>query len=108
MENLTPTLSGMPGVKKEKYIIGSIIFILAVAVAYLAWYVNKTQQLPPPEPPAVFAPIAEEVAPPSPETEVSLGGSIYKSAEDPIKDKIPESIAPVSNPIKGAYKNPFE
>jgi hypothetical protein len=114
MENTTPTLPALPqvpGAKKEKYIISGIIFILAVVVAYLAWYVNgKKQVAPAPEPLPVTAPLAVEPAPPvpSPEEEASLGGDIYKQTEDPIKDKIPEGVAPVSNPIGGAYKNPFQ
>jgi hypothetical protein len=108
MENITPILPGVPGVKKEKYIISIVIFILAVLVAYLAWYVNGRQQQPvPPEPAPVLAPLAQETAP-SPEEQASLGGDIYTQTQDPIKDKIPESVTPVSNPIDGAYKNPFE
>lgn len=107
MENITQNPLGTPSIKKEKYIIGIIIFILAVVVAYLAWYVNGRQQTPPPPLP-VLAPLVEEVAPPSPETQASLGGGIYEQAQNPIKDKIPENLSPVSNPIGGAYKNPFE
>lgn len=109
MENLTPTPPDVSGIKKEKYIIGIIIFILAVAVAYLAWYVNGRQQTPPPASVPVLAPLAEEVVPPpSPEVQASLGGGIYEQAQNPVKDKIPESVSPVSNPIGGAYKNPFQ
>lgn len=158
MENTTTTLPALPEApetKKEKYIISIIIFILAIAVAYLAWYVNGKQKVPIEPVPTLseyFSTQAEceqksgkicisgdmcdyvpsektfeEVcgnfkkgwwratdsdisisAPVSPEAEASLGGDIYKQTEDPIKDKIPESVAPVSNPIGGAYKNPFE
>lgn len=108
MENTTPTPPDVLGVKKEKYIISITIFILAIAVAYLAWYVNGRPQTPPPTPSApVIAPVAKE-APPYSEEEASLGGDIYKQTEDPIKDKIPEGVAPVANPIGGVYKNPFQ
>ncbi len=106
MENITQNPLGAPGVKKEKYIISIIIFILAIAVAYLAWYVNGRPQTPPTAAP-VLAPVAKEVAP-SPEAKASLGGGIYEQAKNPIKGKIPENVSPVANPIGGAYKNPFE
>lgn len=102
MENLTPSLPGGSQVKKEKYIISIIVFILAIAVAYLAWFVNRSSA---PEPEPVLAPLAQEPAPPP---EPSLGGDIYEQVENPVKDKIPESASPVANPIGGAYKNPFE
>jgi hypothetical protein len=110
MENITQNPLGTPGIKKEKYIISIVVFILAIAVAYLAWYVNGRPQTPPTPPQAsVLAPVAKEAVPAaSPETQASLGGNIYAQAQNPIKDKIPETVAPVSNPIGGAYKNPFE
>jgi hypothetical protein len=110
MENTTPILPDTTGAKKEKYIISGIIFILAVAVAYLAWYVNGRPQTPPAAPSApVLAPVAKEAVPAaSPEAQASLGGDIYAQTQNPVKDKIPETIAPVSNPIDGAYKNPFQ
>ncbi|MBI2120308.1 MAG: hypothetical protein HYT94_01640 [Parcubacteria group bacterium] len=109
MENITPSFPGgsqEKKVKKEKYIISVVVFILAILVAYLAWSVNKAPEAAPEQAP-VLAPIAKE-APPMPETEPSLGGDIYEQTQNPVKDKIPESVAPVSNPIGGAYKNPFE
>lgn len=112
MENTTPILpDATGGNKKEKYIISIIIFILAVAVAYLAWYVNESSQTPPalPEQP-ILAPVAKQVIPPpaSPEEQASLGGGIYEQTQNPVKDKIPEQVVPVANPIDGAYKNPFQ
>lgn len=139
MENTTPTPPMLPeatGVKKEKYIISIIIFILAVAVAYLAWYVNGGTKISEKEVSSFdecvqagypvaesyprqchvpnggsfveTLPVEEEGNAAPLEAEASLGGDIYKQAEDPIKDKIPEGVAPVSNPIGGAYKNPFQ
>jgi hypothetical protein len=139
MENITPTppaLPDVPGVKKEKYIISVVVFILAVLVAYLAWYVNGRPKTPVKEvtsfdeclqagysigesyPRQCWTPdgghFVEELkgekagTPASPEAEASLGGDIYTQSQNPVKDKIPESAAPTVNPIDGAYKNPFE
>lgn len=111
MENIVPDSPGTSGeVGKEKYLIGIIIFILAIAVMYLAWYVNKGSQMSSSSTPpsvSVVAPITKK-ATSSPEAQVSLGGGIYEQAQNPIKEKIPENVAPVGNPIGGAYKNPFE
>lgn len=106
MENLTSPLPNGSEIKKEKYIISIIIFILAIAVAYLAWYVNKVPKASPGQEP-VLAPLAE-VSVPAQTAKPSLGGDIYEQTQNPVKDKIPESVAPVTNPIGGAYKNPFE
>lgn len=37
----------------------------------------------------------------------SLGETLYEKASNPLEDKLPEQ-SPVANPIKDAYKNPFE
>lgn len=37
-----------------------------------------------------------------------LGAQLYNQAQDPIAGKLPDTIAPVTNPLDGIYKNPFE
>jgi len=36
-----------------------------------------------------------------------LGSALYNSASNPVSGKLPETVAPVPNPIKGLYTNPF-
>lgn len=49
------------------------------------------------------SPLVEKITPAS-----TLGGQIYEQANNPIQDKLPDTVAPVANPIQDAYKNPFE
>ncbi|MBI5733069.1 hypothetical protein HY967_03880 [Candidatus Jorgensenbacteria bacterium] len=37
-----------------------------------------------------------------------LGSQVYEKSTNPLSDKLPETIAPVPNPLENAYKNPFE
>ncbi len=37
-----------------------------------------------------------------------LGGSLFEQAANPVQNKLPDTVAPVANPLGGAYKNPFE
>jgi hypothetical protein len=39
---------------------------------------------------------------------VDLGTTVYEKANNPISDKLPDTLAPVANPIADIYKNPFE
>ena len=39
---------------------------------------------------------------------VDLGTEIYQKSNNPVADKLPDSVAPVPNPAADAYKNPFE
>ena len=38
----------------------------------------------------------------------TLGGQIYEQANNPIQNKLPDTVAPVPNPIQDTYKNPFQ
>lgn len=37
-----------------------------------------------------------------------LGSELYNNAANPIKNKLPSTIAPVPNPLGNIYKNPFQ
>ena len=88
------------GHKKPIILIVVAVAILAV-IAAMAWYSGDRRETPVPssssQPPAGSA-----IASPD------LGSTIYEDAKNPIGDKLPESAAPVPNPIEGIYKNPFE
>ena len=79
-----------------KLIVIPVIVVIIVAVAlYLYFSVKKSPGAPPPAAPQTAD---------GPET---LGGKIYEGASNPIQDKVP-TVNPVTNPVEGLYKNPFE
>jgi len=67
----------------------AIIAVLVVAVAAGVLIYQRTQQ-------AVEQKQAEAAS------SASLGGDIYESSQNPVKDKLPET-----NPFEGAKINPF-
>lgn len=81
-------------VHKERLAI--IIAILVLAAGFLYWYfaLRERAVTPPIETPAGAQP-------------ASLGEQLLEKAQNPIKGEVPE-LAPVTNPIEGLYKNPFE
>ncbi len=40
--------------------------------------------------------------------DADLGSSLYEKSSNPVQDKLPGSVAPVTNPIEDIYKNPFQ
>ena len=90
-----------PAGENTKFFIAVGIAIAVLAIAVFSYL--KLFTAPKIEP---IAPVAKERS--SPETEASLGANIYTEANNPIKDKIPESQSPAVNPIEGVYQNPFE
>lgn len=75
-----------------------LIIIAIIAIGALAWwFVIK-------KPAATAEPAVPGTA--NQPTE-SLGGTIYNQASNPIDGKLPDTVAPVPNPIAGMYKNPF-
>jgi len=43
----------------------------------------------------------------APAKEQGLGAELYEQSSNPIEDKVP-ALTPTTNPIEGAYTNPFE
>jgi len=43
-----------------------------------------------------------------PNTQNDLGATLYEKAQNPIEGQLPETAAPIANPLDNAYKNPFE
>ena len=81
---------------KTKLVIVPIVVVVVAAVAfYLYLSVKKS--------PVVSTPTTPQ---PTAQTE-TLGGKIYEGASNPIQDKVP-TVNPVTNPVQGLYKNPFE
>ena len=81
-------------------IVGAVVIAAAVGVA--AWYFQGIR------PKNVAAPRTAQPIAGAPAPASDLGSSIYEHAKNPIQGKLPASVAPVTNPIQGVYKNPFE
>lgn len=69
----------------------SVLILGGIAYAYFAWPKKEEN---------VSAPVADD--------KTNLGTEIYGQVENPINDKLPETVTPVPNPLEGAYQNPFE
>ena len=54
------------------------------------------------------APVAPNTAAAPEASSGGLGSEVYNKVSNPVGDKLPDAVAPVPNPIEGAYKNPFE
>lgn len=78
-------------------VIVSFLLIIAAAGVFL-WYVGM-----------VTGPETEPLAsPPQEEPPATLGEAIYEQSSNPVKGTLPDTVAPIANPIGGAYRNPFE
>ncbi len=91
-----------PGQPASKDSTAKIVIAVAIVVAIgaVVWYFGAhRKKIPPPTAGLSNTPAA---APAS-----TLGGTLYEKANNPIQNKLPATVAPVPNPIQGAYKNPF-
>lgn len=80
---------------KLPLIITSVVVVIVAVLVVL--FLQKGEPSTALEPPAA-APIEEP----------TLGSSIYEKSNNPVKGALPETVAPVPNPLEGAYNNPFE
>lgn len=82
------------GSKTVKIIL--IVVALAVIAALAWWFVFRKAPAP-------------EVAVPGTANQPmeDLGSALYNSASNPVSGKLPDTVAPVPNPVGGLYKNPF-
>lgn len=76
--------------KVKAVIIGIVIVIVAGALVWSLKVYKKPAS-------------ADKITPAA-----TLGGQIYKQATNPIQNKLPDTVAPVPNPIQNTYKNPFQ
>lgn len=77
-----------------------IVVLGALATAgYFAWqrYGKPIATVPTP------VPLTQEEA-----SKADLGSGLLEKAQNPIQNKLPETVAPVPNPIQDIYKNPFQ
>lgn len=87
--------------KSPVMLIGVVVLFVLAAAGALYWY---AMQLPQPAPAGVTAepPVGTEIEEPD------LGTEIYEKAANPLSEKLPETVAPLPNPLEETYKNPFE
>lgn len=78
-------------------VIAAAVVILAAGFLYY-WFFARTPAVPG----EVETQIKEEPAP------ADLGSQIYEKAANPVAGELPDTVAPVPNPVEGIYKNPFE
>ena len=96
MDNESPNVQG----KKSPLPIAAAVSIgLILGAVYWYW---QSQKIETPLPPVVEPPAAAAIENPD------LGSGLLEKAQNPIKDQLPETVAPVPNPLEGLYKNPFE
>ncbi len=76
--------------EKAKYIISIGVIILIVGLIFFYWKKPKPEEKN------------------ESDSAKNLGSEIYGNISNPVQDALPETVAPIPNPIKGTYKNPFE
>lgn len=81
--------------------LGVVVLIVLGVLSFLVWQNYVTQVAPTTTAPTT--PLTEEEA-----GKADLGSELYEKATNPISEKLPETVAPVPNPVQDIYKNPFE
>ena len=89
-------------------ILGGLVVALLVGAGFAYLHMKGSDQL-------AESPVDQPVTTTQPTTSAevdtgasaSLGGDLYVKSQDPVGDKLPDA-EPTTNPIDGAYKNPFE
>ncbi len=81
--------------KSKTLIVAIVVVLVLAAVAY--WYMRR----------AVVP--TNEVAVPGTANQPTqdLGSTLYNKATNPVSGVLPNTVAPVTNPVQGLYKNPF-
>ncbi len=82
---------------KTKILI-AVAVLIVIAGGFYWYFLSPKRTMPLPN-------IAQPTAPAS---QNDLGTELYEKVTNPITDKLPDTLSPVSNPLEGIYKNPFE
>ena len=104
--------SSSAGAVRQSVIIVSALLFLGI-LAFLAWYRWQTREpalpymgpresVPLTVPGEGQPPVGEEIQNPD------LGSEVFEKSANPLKNELPETVAPVPNPLENIYKNPFE
>lgn len=88
-------LAPIAGKSKKILMVATIVILALAGVAY--WYMRR-----------VVKPTAEVAVPGTANQPTQdLGSTLYNKASNPVSGVLPNTVAPVTNPVKGLYKNPF-
>ncbi len=92
----------MESILKSKWfevLLGVVVLVVLVAAGYFIWvnYARPVATLPTP------TPLTKEEA-----SKADLGSQLYEKSQNPISDKLPDTVTTVPNPIQDIYKNPFQ
>ena len=80
-------------------VVAVIVIVIVIVGGLIYWFLRR----PPVPPPAGIEPPAGAAI-----SQPDLGSKVYERATNPVADKLPETVAPVPNPLEGVYENPFE
>ena len=78
-----------------------IALVIVVALVGLVWYLRSVN------PGNTVAPSSARPAGNAEATPKDLGSQLYGQVQNPVQGKLPDTVAPVTNPLQGVYKNPF-
>jgi hypothetical protein len=98
-------MDGIPESHTGRNVTVTIVVALVIAAAGFLyyWYLVRTSALP------RGAPLSQETpSVPAEAAPADLGSKLYEKAANPVAGELPETLAPVPNPVEGIYKNPFE
>lgn len=84
---------------KLPFIITIIVVVLVAVTVY--WYLMLREPTVAPAAPVVELPAAESITSPD------LGSELFEKSSNPLSGQLPETVAPVPNPLEGIYENPF-
>src|SRR3989344_271429 len=96
-DTLKPIKFSHPHHQRQMIILAVLLLVLiGLFVSFYFYY---------PYPDQLISPINRETRQ---NTQTDLGTTLYEKAQNPIEGQLPETAAPIANPLDNAYKNPFE
>ena len=96
-DTLKPIKFSHPHHQRQMIVLAVILLVLiGLFISFYFYY---------PYPDQPISPINREA---HPNTQNDLGTTLYEKAQNPIQDQLPQTVAPVTNPLENAYQNPFE
>ena len=75
----------------------TVVVLVLVIVVIIYWYLVLRS---PAAPPVVETPTAEITSP-------DLGSELFERSSNPVSGQLPDTVAPIPNPLEGIYENPF-
>lgn len=75
-----------------------IVAAIVIAIGATIWYFGARRTKTPQQPNAGISNVSSS----------TLGGTLYEKTNNPIQNKLPNTVAPMPNPLQNVYKNPFQ